>query len=110
VKDEDVTEKYIGSAVALDGQGGSGSFDTFEKEAGTDGIYTMIVSMTDKAGHSAETTATFTVNRFGSVYVYNDQLIDLIQDGGAYVQPSAIKDDLVITEYNAQTSGRFTGY
>lgn len=101
VKDEDVTEKYIGSAVALDGQGGSGSFDTFEKEAGTDGIYTMIVSMTDKAGHSAETTATFTVNRFGSVYVYNDQLIDLIQDGGAYVQPSAIKDDLVITEYNA---------
>ena len=101
VKDEDVTEKYIGSAVALDGQGGSGSFDTFEKEAETDGIYTMTVSMTDKAGHSAETTATFTVNRFGSVYVYNDQLIDLIQDGGAYVQPSAIKDDLVITEYNA---------
>lgn len=101
VKDEDVTEKYIGSAVALDGQGGSGSFDTFEKETETDGIYTMTVSMTDKAGHSAETTATFTVNRFGSVYVYNDQLIDLIQDGGAYVQPSAIKDDLVITEYNA---------
>ena len=101
VKDEDVTEKYIGGSVALDGQGGNGSFDTFEKEAETDGIYTMTVSMTDKAGHSAETTATFTVNRFGSVYVYNDQLIDLIQDGGAYVQPSAIKDDLVITEYNA---------
>ena len=101
VKDEDVTEKYIGGAVALDGQGGNGSFDTFEKEAETDGIYTMTVSMTDKAGHSAETTATFTVNRFGSVYVYNDQLIELIQDGGAYVQPSAIKDNLVITEYNA---------
>lgn len=101
VKDEDVTEKYIGGSVALDGQGGNGSFDTFEKEAETDGIYTMTVSMTDKAGHSAETTATFTVNRFGSVYVYNDQLIDLIQDGGAYVKPSAIKDDLVITEYNA---------
>ena len=101
VKDEDVTEKYIGGAVALDGQGGNGSFDTFEKEAETDGIYTMTVSMTDKAGHSAETTATFTVNRFGSVYVYNDQLIELIKDGGAYVQPSAIKDDLVITEYNA---------
>lgn len=101
VKDEDVTEKYIGGSVALDGQGGNGSFDTFEKEAETDGIYTMTVSMTDKVGHSAETTATFTVNRFGSVYVYNDQLIDLIQDGGAYVKPSAIKDDLVITEYNA---------
>lgn len=101
VKDEDVTEKYIASAVALDGQGGSGSFDTFEKEAETDGIYTMTVSMTDKAGHSAETTATFTVNRFGSVYEYNDQLCELIKDGGAYVQPSAIKDDLVITEYNA---------
>lgn len=95
----DVEEQFIAGNVTTTDQGGSGQFNSFDKIAENDGIYTLSVTMRDKAGHSAESSATFTANRYGSVYVYDEYLSDLIEDGGAYVQE--VEKDIVVTEYNA---------
>ncbi|MCD7981736.1 MAG: hypothetical protein LUF32_05415 [Clostridiales bacterium] len=94
VIDEDVTDTFI-TAVSTNGYGGEAEFDTFEEIQDNDGIYTMTVTMRDKAGNEETETVVFTVNRFGSVYAFNQALIDL-ED--AYVQK--VDDELVITEYN----------
>lgn len=95
-KVEDVTETFI--KVTDNDKGGSGSF-TIPTEVGNDGIYVLKISMTDKAKHEIESEIKFTINRFGSVYEYSDELVDLIKDGGQYIQ--SVDKDLVITEYNA---------
>lgn len=97
-KDVDVTSQFI-TGIVETLRGGSGTYDTFERIVDNDGIYALNVQVTDMAGNEETETVVFTVNRFGSVYVYDDYLISLIADGGAYVQ--AVTNDLVITEYNA---------
>lgn len=77
----------------------TGIFDLFAVSQELDGIYTLTVTAVDKAGNEDFKEIVFTVNRFGSVYVYNDYLLSLIADGGVYAQ--SITDDLEITEYNA---------
>lgn len=104
-KNIDVTADFI-SGITEQNQGGSGSYDTFEKIVENDGIYTLTVKMIDKAGNAEEEVVTFTVNRYGSVYEYSDYLVSLIKDGGQYItidgnNTAAITEDLVITEYNA---------
>ena len=104
-KDVDVTDTFI-TSLTEEAQGGSGTYDTFEEIVENDGIYTLTVTMTDKAGNQETEEYTFTVNRFGSVYEYGDYLVSLIKDGGQYITVSgdngaAVTEDLVITEYNA---------
>ena len=93
--DVDVTELFTSGLISETGNGGSGVFDTFEKIRENDGIYRLTVTLNDLAGNTATSEVMFSVNRFGSVYVFGDYLISL-QD--AYVQK--VSDDLVITEYN----------
>lgn len=104
-KDVDVTDQFIKGNELTSDKGGSGSFD-IPKKVENDGIYTLTISMTDKANHSTTSHVKFTINRYGSVYEYSDYLMSLIKDGGQYItisegQDSAITNDLVITEYNA---------
>lgn len=95
-KVEDVTENFI--EVAENNNGGSGSF-VIPAEVANDGIYVISVGLTDKALHTEEVEVKYTVNRYGSVYEYDNALIELIKDGGQYVKE--VDSDLVITEYNA---------
>lgn len=93
-KNVDVTEEFIKN-LNRNGRGGSGINDTFEKKPENDGIYTLTVKVSDLAGNEEVTEVTFTVNRFGSVYVFDDYLISLKD---AYTQE--VQSKLVITEYN----------
>lgn len=77
----------------------TGIFDIFEVRQDLDGIYTLTLTSEDKAGNQDSEEIVFTVNRFGSVYVYNQYLLDLIANGGSYVL--RVDEDLVIDEFNA---------
>lgn len=95
--DVDVTEELLTSET--DWKAASGGleavFDVFSEDPDTDGIYTLIVSCEDKAGNTNESSVTFSVNRFGSVYVYDAAVIET---RGAYLQN--MDRDLIIKEHN----------
>ena len=93
----DVTQEMLAGNIVweiLDG-GKEAVLNVFQKDREIDGVYTLIITCEDKAGNTNETSVTFSVNRFGSVYVYEQALIDTM-DG--YFQK--IGEDLIITEYN----------
>ena len=98
-KNIDVTENFVEEAANSSENSISIDLKSFDRIQDNDGIYVLYTKLSDKSGNIAEKSITFTVNRFGSVYEYNDYLLSLIVDGGAFVQ--GITEDLVISEYNA---------
>lgn len=104
-KNADVTDLFIGDNFVVDEKGGTGIFDTFELTTENDGIYTLYLKVWDKAGHEQEVQTVFSANRYGSVYEYSDYLNEIIKDGGQFIKADdegvILKEDLVITEYNA---------
>lgn len=98
--DRDITGQFISSKkVSAGSQGGEGSFDVFDRIQDNDGIYSMTVTIWDKAGNEETSELDFIINRFGSVYSYSEYLNSLIRDGGKYVPE--VTENLMITEYNA---------
>ena len=96
----DVTEEMIGNiGVLVDATGkgvGEKIIEDVEHLTENDGIYVLTVTVYDKAGHVTEETVNYSVNRFGSVYVYSRDLTEMLN--GYY---KAASGDLYITVYNA---------
>lgn len=92
----DLTEK-VNALIKQEPDGVSGIFDLFPKTPDYDGIYTLHVTSLDKAGNQDEEMVRFTVNRFGSVFEYDDKLNEVVEE--AFHQ--SIDQDLTFTIYNA---------
>lgn len=95
----DVTDIFIPTEKrVITEQNGKIVIDTLNDEnVNNDGIYNLKVEITDKAGNATEENITFTLNRFGSVFSYDEYFISLIED--KYIKK--VNEDIVITEYNA---------
>lgn len=96
----DVTEEIIGTidvAIDMTGKGtGEKLLEDIEYIQENDGIYTLLVTVYDKAGRRTEKSVIYSVNRFGSVYVYSNDLAAII-NGYHKIVPG----DLYIDVYNA---------
>ncbi|MFR6391485.1 MAG: hypothetical protein ACLUN0_00045 [Roseburia sp.] len=73
------------------------SFSDFAHEQDVDDIYTLTARETDFAGNETEQSITFSVNRFGSVYVLDDSLKEI---EGTYIKEPI---DIVLTETNVDS-------
>lgn len=70
----------------------------FAHTEGTDDVYTMVAHVTDLAGNSEEKQVTFSVNRFGSNFIFSDATEDFLDN---YYNNE--EEDLVVTEINVDT-------
>ena len=70
-------------------------FANFDKLQEEDDIYTLNAKVIDKAGNEAEDNIMFTVNRFGSIYLFDAGLQTMI---GKYMNSN---EDIKLTEMNA---------
>ncbi|MCA1055188.1 hypothetical protein LCM10_09325 [Rossellomorea aquimaris] len=73
------------------------TFKNFEKKKENDDLYTLTATLTDFAGNETKEQIQFSVNRYGSVYVFDDALKGMI---GKYVQK---EKDVVLTETNVDS-------
>ncbi len=73
----------------------------FAYEQDMDDLYTMNAVVYDLAGNSSEETVMFSVNRFGSVYTFDQKTDELIGDQGKYYTNQ--EQDLTIIETNVDT-------
>ncbi|MFC4802215.1 hypothetical protein ACFPA1_23185 [Neobacillus sp. GCM10023253] len=73
------------------------TFKNFEKKKEIDDLYTLTATLVDFAGNETSKTIRFSVNRFGSVYVFDDALKAI---DGKYVQKET---DVIVTETNVDS-------
>ena len=73
----------------------------FEYVKEADDLYRLTAGATDLAGNTSETKISFSVNRFGSVYVLDEETEKLAGKSGTYY--TNVEKDLIITETNVDT-------
>ena len=78
---------------------GTVTCDIFTEDVKRDGIYVLFLEVKDKAGNKKTENIAFTINRFGSQYVYSESLSALISGDEKYVK--SFTEDVILTEYNA---------
>ncbi|WP_338470821.1 Ig-like domain repeat protein [Niallia sp. XMNu-256] len=89
--------------VKLDGRysdaanGGGFTFNNFAKEKEIDDLYTLTATLVDHAGNETTEKIRFSVNRFGSVYVFDESLKSI---EGKYVKNER---DVIVTETNVDS-------
>lgn len=99
----DVTSKYVSNASGSANATAVISIPKRDDGVKNDGLYTLTIEAKDKAGNAYDTNAniiTFSVNRFGSVFTFSNDLYKLINDNDGYTQ-SVASNDLTVYEYNA---------
>jgi hypothetical protein len=73
------------------------TFKNFEKVKENDDLYTLTATLTDFAGNVSTQTIMFSVNRFGSVYTFDESLKAI---EGKYVKK---EQDVILTETNVDS-------
>lgn len=95
-KDISMTDILV-SSLTSNSNGFTGNYSEFSEVSDIDGIYTLTVTVYDLAGNTETASVEFVVNRFGSVYAFDDYLIQIDNNDG-YV--GTVDSDIIITEYN----------
>ncbi|WP_052352969.1 InlB B-repeat-containing protein [Neobacillus dielmonensis] len=73
------------------------AFKNFDKTKENDDLYTLTATLVDFAGNTSTQTIRFSVNRFGSVYVFDEALKKI---EGKYVKNET---DVIVTETNVDS-------
>lgn len=97
-RNANVSDRFLTrDSVTVTGTDINAVFNTITEEAENDGIYILDVTVMDMAGNSTQADSTFTVNRHGSFYIFNEALADVVN--AKYVQKA--DGSYQVTEYNA---------
>lgn len=98
---------YMHGIMSLSGSrsiiahGAEFQLDDFAYELDSDDLYTMRAAVSDLAGNRCETAVNFSVNRFGSVYTFDEKTDALVGENGSYYTKAP--QEIVVTETNADT-------
>ncbi|MGN0527638.1 MAG: hypothetical protein ACI4IE_00790 [Eubacterium sp.] len=104
--DEDVTNQFVKPSSGSENTTATISIPKKDKDGvKNDGLYTLKIEAKDKAGNAYDTNANiivFSVNRYGSVYTFSDDLCSMITDNEGYTNADVkdLSNDITIYEYN----------
>lgn len=105
-KDEDVKTQFVKPYSGSENTTATISIPKKDKDGvKNDGLYTLKIEAKDKAGNAYDTNANiivFSVNRYGSVYTFSDDLCSMITDNEGYTNADVknLSNDITIYEYN----------